>query len=115
VTEALPALLYARKLQRRAAGGSDRGDPTAALDEVRRALERTAADAGREGPSAEDQEQTRHASDALYEAVGKLLFTAVEVARALQVDPEIALRRTADRFRSNVVTGKPESSVGDEA
>ena len=37
-----------------------------------------------------------HGSDALYGAVGDLLLAAVELATALRVDPEIALRRTAE-------------------
>ena len=35
-----------------------------------------------------------------YEAVGELLFAAVELAREMEVDPEIALRRRADRFKT---------------
>ena len=35
-----------------------------------------------------------------YEAVGELLFAAVELAREMQVDPEIALRRRAERFKT---------------
>jgi XTP/dITP diphosphohydrolase/tetrapyrrole methylase family protein/MazG family protein/ATP diphosphatase len=35
-----------------------------------------------------------------YDAVGELLFAAVELAREMDVDPEIALRRRADRFRT---------------
>ena len=35
-----------------------------------------------------------------YEAVGELLFAAVELAREMKVDPEIALRRRAERFKS---------------
>jgi nucleoside triphosphate diphosphatase len=34
-------------------------------------------------------------------AVGDLLFAAVETAHALGVDPELALRRAADRFRAD--------------
>jgi XTP/dITP diphosphohydrolase/tetrapyrrole methylase family protein/MazG family protein/ATP diphosphatase len=93
--ETLPALMYARKLQRRAAGGSDRGDPVDALDRIRESLERTAEAVAAEGPDTTAQEQTSHGSDRLYEEVGGLLFHAVELARSLQVDPEIALRRSA--------------------
>jgi XTP/dITP diphosphohydrolase/tetrapyrrole methylase family protein/MazG family protein/ATP diphosphatase len=94
VPETLPALMYARKLQRRAAGGTDRSDPLHVLDTVRRDLERLSEAVAAEGPLDEAQEQTSHGSDRLYEEVGGLLFSAVELARSLQVDPEIALRRS---------------------
>jgi MazG family protein len=94
VPETLPALIYARKLQRRAAGGTDRSDPQQAIEELRIGLERMAEAVAAEGPLQEAQEQTSHGSDRLYEEVGGLLFSAVELARSLQVDPEIALRRS---------------------
>jgi MazG family protein len=100
VGEGLPALIYARKLQRRAAGGSDRGDPLQALDELRRLVESTAEAVSVSGDAAEAQEQTRHGSERLYEQIGELLFATVELARSVQVDPEIALRRRADRLRA---------------
>jgi MazG family protein len=100
VTEALPALLYARKLQRRAEGGSDRRDPSAALEALRTVLERVGEAVQAEAPSAEDQEVTRHGSVLLYERMGDLLFATVELSRSLQVDPEIALRAAAERFRA---------------
>ncbi len=37
--------------------------------------------------------------EALYERIGELLFSCVALARAVDVDPEIALRRAAERFR----------------
>jgi XTP/dITP diphosphohydrolase/tetrapyrrole methylase family protein/MazG family protein/ATP diphosphatase len=98
VPETLPALTYARKLQRRAAGGSDRDDPRATLDRLREAFERTSEAVAAEGPDPDAQEQTSHGSEGLYEAVGELLFRAVELARSLQVDPEIALRRSTSRL-----------------
>ena len=60
--------MYARKLQRRAAGGSDRGDPArCARPTCARRLERRRAAVAAEGPDAEAQEQTRHGSERLYE------------------------------------------------
>jgi nucleoside triphosphate diphosphatase len=97
VPEILPALMYARKLQRRAAGGSDRGDPAEAVEGLRASIERTSEAVIAEGPNATAQEQTRHGSDRLYAEVGDLLYQAVELARSLQVDPEIALRHSAQR------------------
>jgi MazG family protein len=97
--ETLPALLYARKIQRRAAGGSDRTEPADALADLRARIEETAVTLEREGAGSEAQEETRHGSETLYRSVGELLFAAVELARALQVDPELALRGAANRFR----------------
>ena len=79
VAEALPALTYARKMLRRSPRAVE---PAAALERVAqlRALE------SGEG----------HGSDQLYEAIGELLLAVVDVASAARVDPEIALRRTAD-------------------
>ena len=80
-----PATLYARKVQKRAAsGGREARTLDEALDEVVRSCERLAASRGR----GNDEE------------VGELLFAAVQAAGALEVDPEIALRREAKRFRS---------------
>jgi MazG family protein len=97
VPETLPALIYARKLQRRAEGGSDRGDPMDAVDRLRGSIERMSAAVSAEGPDATAREQTSHGSDRLYAQVGDLLYDAVELARSLQVDPEIALRHSAQR------------------
>jgi ATP diphosphatase len=91
IPENLPSLLYAGKLQRRAAGG-DRVTVEDALSNVSRAvgeLERSVA--------AEPQE-----TDPPYEHVGELLFACVELARAAGVDPEIALRRYAEGFGERV-------------
>jgi uncharacterized protein YabN with tetrapyrrole methylase and pyrophosphatase domain len=86
--ENLPALLYARKLQRRAARG-DGVSPWDALSNVARAV-------GEAERAIASKEPDR---DALYERVGELLFACVELAGAVKVDPEIALRRCADDFR----------------
>jgi MazG family protein len=109
VLESLPALLYARKLQRRAAGGSDRTDPAQALAELRSRIDETAVALERGDAGSQAQEETRHGSEALYGSVGELLFAAVELARALQVDPELALRGAANRFRD-----ERSNSAGDE-
>jgi XTP/dITP diphosphohydrolase/tetrapyrrole methylase family protein/MazG family protein/ATP diphosphatase len=86
VPENLPGPLYARKVQRRAAtSGFDFPDVAAArasLDE-----ELTELDAA--GTPAER-----------FHEVGDVLFAAVSVARKLHIDPELALRAAADRFRA---------------
>jgi MazG family protein len=81
--ENLPAKLYARKVQRRAASRAFDSEPASVRDRLA-ALE-----------AAEDP-------DARFEALGELLFAAIDVARRLRVDPELALRAAADRFRTDV-------------
>ena len=97
--ENLPALLYARKLQRRAAGG-DEVSPWDALSNVARAV----GEAERAVASDERDDE------ALYERIGALLFACVELSRAAKVDPEIALRRCAERFRAQA-QGKAERAT----
>ena len=87
VPENLPALLYARKVQRRAA--------TAGL------LERA--------PAADDPVAERGAD---FERVGEQLFAAVDEARRLRVDPELALRAAAQRFRARL-EAETDPSQGD--
>jgi MazG family protein len=99
VPDVLPALLYARKVQRRAAAvGFEYPDTDGALgdlaDELRELRE---ALAGTPGPAAETEPDPR-----VFEEVGDVLFAAVNVARRLNVDPELALRAMSDRFVARV-------------
>jgi MazG family protein len=99
VPEALPALLYARKLQRRAAAIEfEYPDTEAALadldDEVRELKDALTA-AGEPAPETEPDSH-------VFEEVGDVLFAAVNVARRLNVDPELALRTMAKRFAARV-------------
>jgi len=95
----LPALLYARKAQRRAAAaGFDYPDAEAALADLEGELrELEAALAEIPEPAAETEAHPRH-----LEEVGDLLFACVNVARRLNADPELALRRASDRFVARV-------------
>jgi len=99
VPDVLPALLQARKVQRRAATvGYDWPDLTGPLDKVREELgelEEEIARAGIPAPETEPDAGVDH-------EVGDLLFTVVNVARKLQVDPELALRATTRRFTNRV-------------
>jgi nucleoside triphosphate diphosphatase len=99
VPEALPALLQARKVQRRAAVvGYDWSDLTGPLTKVREELdelEEAIARAGVPAPETEPDLESTH-------EVGDLLFTVVNVARRLNVDPELALRATTRRFTRRV-------------
>jgi XTP/dITP diphosphohydrolase/tetrapyrrole methylase family protein/MazG family protein/ATP diphosphatase len=91
VPETLPAPLYARKVQRRAASsGFDFPDAEGPLQSVRDEL---------------SELETATTPDERFRELGDLLFAVVNVARKLQVDPELALRAASDRFRSRVSAG----------
>jgi MazG family protein len=93
VPENLPAPLYARKVQRRAAtSGLDPSDGTIPYDAVHAALSTLqAVDSDRE---------------AAFTALGDLLFAVVDVARRLHADPELSLRSSAGRFRDRVLAAE---------
>jgi XTP/dITP diphosphohydrolase/tetrapyrrole methylase family protein/MazG family protein/ATP diphosphatase len=86
VPENLPGPLYARKVQRRAASsGFD-------FDHV-----------PYEGVTGELEElEAAQSREERFHEVGDVLFAAVNVARKLKVDPELALRAASDRFRGRV-------------
>jgi MazG family protein len=97
VPEALPALLYARKLQRRArAVGFEYPDLDGALTDLEGELGELRSEI-REEPAPETEPDPR-----VFEELGDVLFAAVNVARRLNVDPELALRSASDRFRARV-------------
>jgi XTP/dITP diphosphohydrolase/tetrapyrrole methylase family protein/MazG family protein/ATP diphosphatase len=109
VPETLPGPLYARKLLRRAASGGREWPPDGAAARLRSQAERTAAMAGGEPPAGEPDPAlappppaSDAERDARFEAVGELLLAAVALARELRVDPELALRAAADRFRTDM-------------
>src|SRR6478752_3808045 len=86
VPENLPGPLYALKTQRRAAStGFD-------FDHV-----------PYEGVQGELEElEAAQTGEERFHEVGDVLFAAVNVARKLHVDPELALRAATDRFRGRV-------------
>jgi MazG family protein len=97
--ESLPALLYARKVQRRAAAvGFEYPDTAGALadldDEVRE-LREALAEVGEPSPETEPHPH-------VFEEMGDVFFAAVNVARRLNVDPELALRTMTRRFVERV-------------
>ena len=99
VADGLPALLRARKVQRRAAAvGFEYEDLEsrfahlhAELDELRAEIER----AGEPQPETEPDPR-------VVDEVGDVLFLTVNVAMRLNVDPELALRSAARKFVSRV-------------
>ena len=109
VPETLPALLHARKLQRRAAAvGFEYPTTQEALDDLADELRelRDALAVGGERPP--ETEPDRH----VFEEVGDVLFAAVNVARRLNVDPELALRAMSERFAARV--GRAEELASGE-
>jgi XTP/dITP diphosphohydrolase/tetrapyrrole methylase family protein/MazG family protein/ATP diphosphatase len=99
VPEVLPALLYARKVQRRAAAvGFDYPDVAATLADIDDELAELRAELeGKADPAPETEPDPRVAAE-----LGDVLFGAANVARRLNVDPELELRRATDRFRARV-------------
>jgi MazG family protein len=92
VPENLPGTLYARKVQRRAASsGFDFPGVEGPLQSARDELDELEAAADREHQ---------------FHELGDVLFAVVNVARKLAVDPELALRAAADRFRARVSAGE---------
>jgi tetrapyrrole methylase family protein/MazG family protein len=92
VPKTLPALLEAYQLTKRAAHiGFDWEDIEGLLEKLR---EETAELKETLGPAADDKARAR-----LEEEVGDLLFVAVNVARFLGVDPEIALKKANRKFK----------------
>ena len=102
IPETLPALLYARKVQRRArAVGFEYADLEGALgdlDDELRELKEAIAEAGGETRAEPETEPDPH----VLEELGDVLFAAVNVARRVNVDPELALRAMSDRFVARV-------------
>jgi MazG family protein len=99
VPESFPALLYARKVQRRAAAIDfeypDTAGALADLDDELRELKDALAEAGERPPETEPDPH-------VFEEVGDVLFAAVNVARRVNVDPELALRAMSRRFVERV-------------
>jgi len=84
VPDALPALLHARKVQQRAkAVGFEYPDLDGAVADL-------------------DDEIRELKEDFAPDELGDVLFAAVNVARKLDVDPELELRRATQRFRRRV-------------
>ena len=104
VPESLPALLYARKVQRRAAAvGFEYPDLEGALgdldDELREL--RIELDEGSDERRAEE--------------LGDLLFACVNVSRRIGADPELELRRATKRFRERVETAERLAGAAGES
>jgi MazG family protein len=98
VPESLPALLYARKLQRRATSvGFEYPDLAGAVADLDDELRELRAELPADEPVPE-----REPAPAIAAELGDVLFAVVNVARRLNVDPELELRAAAKRFRTRV-------------
>jgi len=109
VPENLPALLHARKLQRRASSRAAAGADLGTVGETgpSGSIELIAAQADRLGELAESGAQAGPADSTgarpdVDEAIGEILFACVDLARRLRSDPELALRAASERFRANL-------------
>jgi MazG family protein len=95
----LPSLIYARKIQRRAAAvGFEYPDTAGALGDLDEELAELKEALARVGESSAETEPDASIAG----EVGDVLFSAVNVARHLNVDPEVALRTVSDRFVARV-------------
>jgi MazG family protein len=99
VPSSLPSLLRARKVQRRAAAvGYDWPDLDGPAEKVQEELRELLTEIERVGrPSPETEPDARVEAE-----LGDLLFTVVNLARFVNVDPELALRSTTSRFVQRV-------------
>lgn len=89
VPRSLPALLRAYRVGQKAANAGfdwpDLAGPAAKVEEEWRELQAAAAGGDRKASAAE---------------LGDLLFAVVNVARKLEIEPELALRATVERFQA---------------
>jgi MazG family protein len=101
VPENLPGLLHARKVQRRVAStGFDFGpdDLSVPLQAVRDELDEL------------EQATTQEDRDARFRELGDVLFAAVNVARKLHLDPELALRAASGRFAGRITVAAEQAA-----
>jgi MazG family protein len=99
VPQLLPGLLFARKIQRRAASvGFEYERDAAALAD----LESEVRELGEELALRPPHQAERPADPELEAELGDVLFAAVNVARRIGADPELAVRAAARRFRERV-------------
>lgn len=88
ISEALPRLLYAQEMQKKASKvGFDWGDATLAFKKVEEEIKELQEAIEKEDTNEKELE------------FGDVLFSLVNVARLLSIDPEIALHRTSQNSR----------------
>ncbi len=98
VPENLPGLSYARKVQQRArSAGFEYPDLAGALADFDDEVRELRAELPQLDPAPETGLDARVAAE-----LGDVLFAAVNVARRLDIDPELEVRAAAKRFRTRV-------------
>ena len=103
IATALPALVRSEKLQKRAARtGFDWTDPKDIFNKLEEEMSEV-----REAIDEADQEH-------IEEEIGDFIFVAVNLARRLKVDPEVALRKANDKFERRF-RGMEQRAEGGEA
>jgi len=103
VARALPALLRAEKLQKRAARtGFDWTEPEDILEKLDEEIGEV-----REAMAEQD-------ADHIEEELGDLLFVAANLARRLKVDPEVALRKANAKFERRFRGMESRAEGGEE-
>ncbi len=103
VARALPALLRAEKLQKRAARtGFDWTEPEDILEKLDEEIGEV-----REAMAEQD-------ADHIEEELGDLLFVAANLARRLKVDPEVALRKANAKFERRFRSMESRAQGGEE-
>jgi XTP/dITP diphosphohydrolase/tetrapyrrole methylase family protein/MazG family protein/ATP diphosphatase len=99
VPGSLPSLLHARKVQRRAAAvGYDWPGIDGPLAKLHEEVDELRAEVARTGTPAPETEP----DERVFAEIGDLLFTVVNLARKVNVDPELALRATSRRWMLRV-------------
>jgi MazG family protein len=99
VPESLPALIQARKVQRRAAAvGFEYPDVEGALADLDDELRELRAELPGPGPAGPEER--------LAAELGDVLFACVNVARRIGADPELELRQASRRFQQRVETAE---------
>jgi MazG family protein len=99
VPRALPALMRAEALQKKARGvGFDWPDVRGALEKVREEMAEVTAEIGSDADFARANEAPFAAAPETAEEIGDLLFSLVNLARHLELDAEELLTRANDKF-----------------
>lgn len=111
IPRSMPAMMEAAKLGSRASKvGFDWPDVEGLFDKLDEEIAELRAEIPSGGPNTEKPQD----AIAVEEELGDLLFTAVNLARHLRVDPESALRRANAKFRSRF-TAMEHAAGGAEA
>jgi XTP/dITP diphosphohydrolase/ATP diphosphatase len=110
IPRSMPAIMEAGKLGSRASKvGFDWPDVEGLFDKLNEEI----AELRAEVPGPGTDPVPSETASAVEEELGDLLFTAVNLARHLKVDPESALRRANAKFRSRFTTMERKAGSGD--